>query len=78
MDIRQEVRRLVREQLGLRGAEDIGDETSKEEAGFDSLDNIELVIELENLFEIEMLDNEIEKLNTIKDIVEFLEERLKP
>ena len=69
MDIRDEVRRLVREQID----EDISDDLSKEDAGFDSLDDIEMIMALEERFEIEIKDSVAEKLNTINDIVKYVE-----
>ena len=76
MDIREEVRRLVREQLVSYGQE-ITDDMSRADAGFDSMDDVEMIIAIENFFEIEMHDNEIENLDTINDIVKFLEARLR-
>ena len=73
-----EVRRLVRAQLGWHDDHEISDDLSKEDAGFDSIDEIELIMMIEDRFEIEMHDNEIEKLSTINDIVKYLEDRLKP
>ena len=77
MDIRDEVRRLVREQLGWGDHEDIADDVSKKDLGFDYLDDVEIIIAIENFFEIEMHDNEIENLDTINDIVAYLEARLR-
>ena len=76
MDIRQEVRRLVKEQL-VSYCQEITDDMSRADAGFDSMDDVEFIISLENFFEIEMHDNEIENLDTINDIVKFLEARLR-
>ena len=73
MDIRQEVRRLVKEQIGWHDDQDIADDLSKKDAGFDSLDDIEMIMALEERFDIEIKDSVAEKLNTINDIVKYVE-----
>lgn len=48
-----------------------------EDFGFDSLDMVELVISLEEDFNIEILDEEAMKWKTVDDIEKYLEEKLK-
>lgn len=48
-----------------------------EDFGFDSLDIIELVISLEEDFNIEILDEDALKWKTVDDIDKYLEEKLK-
>lgn len=51
------------------------EETKFEDLGFDSLDHVELVMDLEDEFDIQISDEEAEKWKTIKDIVDLLEKQ---
>ena len=73
MAIFDEVRDVVVEQLSV--APDAVKLESKiiEDLGADSLDVVELVMALEEKFEVEIPDSEAEKLKTIQDVVIFVE-----
>ena len=73
MAIFDEVRDVVVEQLSV--APDAVKLESKiiEDLGADSLDVVELVMSLEEKFEVEIPDSEAEKLKTIQDVVTFVE-----
>lgn len=43
---------------------------------FDSLDAVELIIEIEEHYKIDMLDNEAENVKTIKEIVDIINSKL--
>ena len=73
MAIFDEVRDVVVEQLSV--APDAVKLESKiiEDLGADSLDVVELVMALEEKFEVEIPDSEAEKQKTIQDVVTFVE-----
>ena len=73
MAIFEEVRDVVVQQLNV--ASDAVKLESKiiEDLGADSLDVVELVMALEEKFEVEIPDSEAEKLKTIQDVVTFVE-----
>lgn len=73
MAIFEEVKSVVVEQLSV--APDAVKLESKiiEDLGADSLDVVELVMALEEKFEVEIPDSEAEKLKTIQDVVSFVE-----
>lgn len=73
MAIFDEVKDVVVEQLSV--APDAVKLESKiiEDLGADSLDVVELVMALEEKFEVEIPDSEAEKLKTIQDVVSFVE-----
>ena len=48
----------------------------KEDLSADSLDAIELVMELENRFGIEILDEEMRRMETVRDVVEYIVSRM--
>lgn len=52
--------------------------TLKDDIGLDSLDMVELVMSLENEFDITITDNEIdsEELKTVRDLYDFIERKL--
>lgn len=43
---------------------------------FDSLDAVELIIEIEEHYQIDMLDNEAENVKTIKEIVDIINSKI--
>lgn len=52
-------------------------ESELEELGMDSLDGVELIMELEEEFGIEIPDEDAEKVKTVGQIVTYIEKRLK-
>ena len=73
MAIFEDVRDVVVEQLSV--APDVVKLESKiiEDLGADSLDVVELVMALEEKFEVEIPDSDAEKLITINDVVSYIE-----
>jgi acyl carrier protein len=66
----EEIREVICEQLGNE-KEDVKLETTFEELGADSLDLFQIVIELEEKYDIQIED--VEGLKTIKDAVDYVE-----
>ena len=73
--IEAKVIKIVAEQLGLK-EEEVSLTASLSEQAADSLDSVEILMMLEEEFNIQILDEHAEKLNTIKDIVDYVAERL--
>jgi len=66
------IRSLVAEQLGLEVA-DLGPDSSiQDDLGADSLDVVEVLMALEELFDIEIPDAEAEKMATLGDVESFV------
>ena len=74
MAILDEVKEVVAEQLGVNGDEIKEDSKFVEDLGADSLDVVELVMALEEKFDIEIPDEAAEKIATVADAVKFIEE----
>jgi acyl carrier protein len=73
MAILDEVKEVVAEQLSV-SAEEIKEESKfVEDLGADSLDVVELVMALEEKFDIEIPDSEAENIATVKDAIDFIE-----
>ena len=70
----ERVRKLVCEQLGVKEDEVTTEASFVEDLGADSLDTVELVMALEEEFETEIPDEEAEKITTVKEAIEYVEE----
>ncbi len=75
MAVLDEVKEVVAEQLGVNIDEIKEDSKFAEDLGADSLDVVELVMALEEKFDIEIPDEEAEKIQTVGDAVKFIEEK---
>lgn len=74
MNIFEKVKAIVAEQLGVE-AEDVTLETSFDDLNADSLDVVELIMALEEEFDIEIPDEDAEKIKTVGDAVEYIKEK---
>jgi len=71
-ELRDRIRVLVANQLGVDVAE-VGAEASiLDDLGADSLDVVELVMSLEDVFDIEVPDEEVEEMRTVGDIQRYV------
>jgi acyl carrier protein len=70
--IEQKVKNIIAEQLGV-GEEEIKATSSFiEDLGADSLDIVELVMAMEEEFEVEIPDEEAENIKTVQDAVSYI------
>jgi len=74
MAILDEVKEVVAEQLGVNVDEIKEDSKFVDDLGADSLDVVELVMALEEKFDIEIPDENAEGIATVADAVKFIEE----
>ncbi len=73
MAIFDDVKAVVVEQLNV-GADEVKPESKfVEDLGADSLDVVELVMALEEKFDVEIPDDQAEKIQTVQNAVEFIE-----
>ncbi len=72
MDVFEKVRSLISEQLDI-DEDKITPETTFEEIDADSLDVVELVMALEEEFDIEIADEAVENIKTVADIINYIE-----
>ncbi|MDR0934587.1 MAG: acyl carrier protein [Burkholderiaceae bacterium] len=70
-DIEQRVKKIVAEQLGVAEDEIKLESSFVDDLGADSLDTVELVMALEDEFEIEIPDEQAEKITTVKQAVDY-------
>ena len=76
--VEQQVKAIVAEQLGVKQEQVTNDASFVDDLGADSLDTVELVMALEEEFEIEIPDEDAEKLQTVGDVIKYIQERAKP
>jgi acyl carrier protein len=76
-EIFEQVKEVIADRLGLDPDEIKMESRLIEDLGADSLDNAELVMNLEEKFGIEIPDEDQAKIQTIEDIVNYIEEKLK-
>ena len=74
--IEERVKNIIVEQLGVDAGQ-VSNETSfVEDLGADSLDTVELVMAFEEEFDIEIADEDAEKMTTVGDAITHLTEQL--
>ena len=72
-DISERVKKIVVEHLGVEESKVVNTASFIDDLGADSLDTVELVMAFEEEFEIEIPDDAAEKIQTIKDAINFIE-----
>ena len=75
MALFDDVKEVVVEQLNVSADEVKEDSKFVEDLGADSLDVVELVMALEEKFDIEIPDDEAEKIQTVADVVTYIESK---
>ena len=72
MSVDERVKGIVAEQLGI-GVDEIDNESSFiDDLGADSLDTVELVMALEEEFDIEISDEEAENISTVQTAIDYI------
>lgn len=77
MSVLERVTEVVVDRLSVDESEVKENASFREDLGADSLDVVELVMELEDEFDMEISDEDAEKIATVGDAVKFIEEQQK-
>ena len=72
MAVSDKVKSIIVEQLGVDEEEVTPDASFVDDLGADSLDTVELVMAFEEAFEIEIPDEDAEKIRTVQDAVDYI------
>jgi acyl carrier protein len=73
----ERVRQIVIEQLGVDEGEVTPSASFVDDLGADSLDRVELVMAFEEAFDLEIPDEDAEKISTVKDAIEYIDKHAK-
>lgn len=71
------IKEIIVEQLGVDEAQITIDASFMDDLGADSLDTVELVMAFEEEFDIEIPDEDAEKIRTVRDVVDYLNAHMK-
>ncbi|GAM09992.1 acyl carrier protein [Geobacter sp. OR-1] len=72
--IEKRVKEIVAEQLGVDEAQVTNEASFMDDLGADSLDTVELVMALEEEFDIEISDENAEKIQNVQDAIDYITE----
>jgi acyl carrier protein len=75
-DVEEKVKDIIVEELGVEREKLTSEASFMEDLGADSLDTVELVMAFEKEFDIDIPDEEAEKLRTVGDAMKYLHEKL--
>ncbi|UCF38587.1 MAG: acyl carrier protein [Acidobacteriota bacterium] len=71
--VEETVKSIIVEQLGVNESDVTGEAHFVDDLGADSLDTVELVMKLEEDFDIEIPDEDAEKIQTVQDAISYIE-----
>ena len=71
-DVFDRVKRIIIDRLGVDESEVTPEASFKDDLGADSLDVVELVMELEDEFNLEISDEDAEKITTVGEVVDYI------
>ncbi|AEV68954.1 acyl carrier protein [Acetivibrio clariflavus] len=68
----EKIKKIIVDQLGVEEDEITMESSFIDDLGADSLDIVELIMALEEAFDLEIPDSEAEKITTVGDVVEYI------
>jgi acyl carrier protein len=74
-DIEKKVKEIIAEQLNVSEEECVPEAVFIDDMGADSLDIVELVMAMEDYFDLEISDDDLAKIRTVKDVIEYITSR---
>lgn len=75
-DIADRVKKIVVEHLGVEESKVTDTASFIDDLGADSLDTVELVMAFEEEFSIEIPDDMAEKIQTVKDVIDYIQQKI--
>ena len=73
MSIEEKVKKIIVDQLGVKEEEVTSEASFVDDLGADSLDTVELVMAFEEEFDLEIPDDEAEKIANVGDAIKYIE-----
>ncbi|HOV99053.1 MAG: acyl carrier protein [Bacteroidetes bacterium] len=74
-DVAEKVKEIVVSKLGVDAAQVTPEASFTNDLGADSLDTVELVMEFEKAFNIQIPDEDTEKITTVGDVINYLKSK---
>lgn len=72
MSVEEKVKEIIVDQLGVDENQVVASASFIEDLGADSLDTVELVMALEEEFDIEISDEDAEKISKVQDAIDYI------
>jgi acyl carrier protein len=72
-DIQEKVKAIICDQLDVEADTVVPEASFVEDLGADSLDQVELIMAMEEEFDVSIPDEDAEKIITVKDAIEYIE-----
>ena len=69
----EKIKSIVADQLGVDEDQVTEDASYIDDLGADSLDTVELIMAFEEEFDVEIPDEDAQKIKTVKDVIEYIE-----
>ena len=76
-EVVEKVKQIISEQLGVDEGEVTPSASFVDDLGADSLDQVELVMALEEAFDVEIPDEDAEKIRTVQDAIGYIDKHAK-
>ena len=73
MSVQDKVKKIIAEKLSVDLEEVVPEASFVDDLGADSLDLVELIMSMEEEFDVEISDEDAEKMVTVKDALEYIE-----
>lgn len=74
-NVKEQVTKIIVDKLGVEESQVVEEASFTKDLGADSLDTVELIMEFEKDFDITIEDDEAEKIQTVGDVLKFLNEK---
>ena len=71
----EKIKSIVADQLGVDEDQVTEDASFIDDLGADSLDTVELIMAFEEEFDVEIPDEDEQKIKTVKDVIEYIESK---
>ena len=72
--VEEKVKEIITKQMGVKAEQITKDTSFINDLGADSLDTVELIMEFEDAFDMNIPDEEAEKIRTVGDAIKYIEE----
>ncbi len=76
MDVYSKVKEIIVDQLGIEEEDVAPDASFIDDLGADSLDIVELIMAFEEEFDIEISDEDAEKITSVQEAIDYIESKL--